>query len=323
MNLVQLRYVKAVAAAGSFSMAARDCGVSQPTISNAISDLEEELGTKLFRRTTRCVELTPFGASIMTYIDTILVLVEDIEQEAEACLRPERKVLRVAFSPIIDGPRLMHAFEAFQRSQPGLAFIYKECGVDELESRLGQEKIDVICGIRIQDRPTLGRCLLYWDTLRFLPQGGLDRYEGASTINLRDISREALILTVDLCGLAPAIRDLFRRRRLQLKEYGGHPMSYHVVQEWADQGIGAAILPESRVAGDATAYPLVVSGGRPVTLAIEAVWMRGSSAPEHVKFFVNYLKESSNSALGGLRAIEHPIEDARRHDPPPYLVGQA
>ena len=42
MNLVQLRYVKVVARAASFSAAARECCVSQPTISNAISDLEDD-----------------------------------------------------------------------------------------------------------------------------------------------------------------------------------------------------------------------------------------------------------------------------------------
>lgn len=323
MNLVQLRYVKAVAATCSFSMAARRCGVSQPTISNAISDLESELGTKVFRRTTRRVELTPFGSSILTYVDTILVLVEDIQQEADTRLRPERKVLRVALSPVVDGPRLMQTFEKFQQQHPGLTFTYKECGVGEIDTRLSQEKIDIACGIRVQDRPALGRCLLYSDTLRFMPRGGLARYRGSTTVSLRDIARESIILPVDGCGLAPAIRESFRRRHLALKEYGGHPPSYAVLQEWAAQGVGASILPESRIARDAAAYPLVVSGGHPVTLAIEAMWAQDNAVPEHVKSFINYLKESGGDVRIRARVDERTGEHAALREPPAYWISRA
>ncbi len=297
MNLIQLRYVKAVASTGSFSMSARLCGVSQPTVSNAISDLESELGLKLFRRSTRCVELTPFGNSVIGQIDSILSLVEDIEQEAEARARPEQKLIRIAFSPVVDGPRLMSMFEPFREGFAGLSFIYKECPVTELEGRLEQDKLDVVCGIRIHELPTLSRCILYWDVLRFLPRGGIENYNGPRTVSLRDVSEETLIFTVDACGLAPATRDLFRRHRLRLREYPGNPLSYLVLEEWSREGIGAALLPESRISADPEAYPILVCDNRPVTIAIEAVWVRTRGAPQHVRDFSAYLKEKSSDCL--------------------------
>jgi LysR family transcriptional regulator, hydrogen peroxide-inducible genes activator len=298
VKLLQLRYVKLVASNGSFSMSARICGVSQPTISNAVSDLEEELRARIFLRTTRCVELTSFGASIIGHVDAILSRIEDIRQEAEAHSRPEQKLLRVAFSPIIDSPRLMCAFDSFREGNPGTAFLYKECGGDELESRLNQGKLDVVCGIRIFDSPARRRCTLYRDVLHFLPKGGPEHYRGPRTVTLSDISKETIILPVDACGLAPAIRELFREQLLSLDEYPGHPLSYRVLQEWSSEGIGAAILPESRIAGDANAFPVVVFDNQPVTIEVEAVWTRGSQAPQ-VKAFVRFLKEAT--ASGALR----------------------
>jgi DNA-binding transcriptional LysR family regulator len=297
MNLVQLRYVKAVVSNGSFSKAARYCGVSQPTISSAISEFEAGLGGKLFHRTTRFVELTPFGLSMIHYVDEILSLVEDMQQEAEANLRPEQKLIRIAFSPIVDSPRLISMFDGFREENPECDFVYKECGVEELETRLGQEKIDVICGIRIHESTSLCRSVLYWDTLRYLPRGGLETYTGPNSVTLNDIAKELMIFTVDLCGLAPATRDLFKRQKLKLNEYPGHPLSYHVLQEWSREGIGSAILPESRITGDAKAYPLVVSNTGPVMIAVEAIWMRNNKAHSHFRNFAAYLNDQSQSGF--------------------------
>lgn len=72
MNLSQLRYVKAVAETGSFTLAAERCYVTQPTLSNGIAQLEQELEERLFTRTTRAVSLTPFGQHILPFMDRLL-----------------------------------------------------------------------------------------------------------------------------------------------------------------------------------------------------------------------------------------------------------
>ncbi|MCZ6854286.1 MAG: LysR family transcriptional regulator, partial [Gammaproteobacteria bacterium] len=61
MNFAQLRFVKATSEFKSFTKAAQFCHVTQPTLSNGVSKLEEDLGEKIFARTTRIVGLTPFG----------------------------------------------------------------------------------------------------------------------------------------------------------------------------------------------------------------------------------------------------------------------
>ena len=55
MEFHQLRYVCAIADTGSFSRAAERCQVAQPSLSQQVLKLEEELGTKLFDRLGRSV----------------------------------------------------------------------------------------------------------------------------------------------------------------------------------------------------------------------------------------------------------------------------
>jgi len=297
MNFIQLRYVKMVADVGSFSAAARGCGVSQPTISNAISDLEEELGARLFKRTTRRVELTAFGRYIFDHIDSVLNSVADLDRQAGAFFNPQYKLLRIAFSPLIDSSRLISLFEPFKRVHQGVEMLYKECGVDDMEERLNDEIVDVVCGIRLRETPSRRRCVLYHDTLRYLPRHGPKLYGFRPTITPAEIAQETLILTVGTCGLAPATRELFQQNKLKIREYPGQALSYHALQEWTLHGLGAAILPESRISGDANVYPIVACNTQPVSITYEAVWDQSATLSDQVKAFSRYLKSALASPL--------------------------
>src|SRR5215470_17216142 len=80
MDRYLLRYFLAVAELGSFSKAAERTSVTQPTLSIGIAKLEEQLGARLFERTTRRVSLTPAGSRFLAHARTIT-------QEYEAALR--------------------------------------------------------------------------------------------------------------------------------------------------------------------------------------------------------------------------------------------
>ena len=67
MTLTQLNYAITVANARSMNEAARSLFISQPSLSAAIKELEEEIGVELFRRTNRGISLTPEGEEFIGY----------------------------------------------------------------------------------------------------------------------------------------------------------------------------------------------------------------------------------------------------------------
>ena len=79
MNLHHLRYFLSVAKTGSFSKAAQDMHVTQPTVSSGIAELEKSLGVRLFNRGTRRAELTLEGRTLVSYA----MQVQDLVSEAE------------------------------------------------------------------------------------------------------------------------------------------------------------------------------------------------------------------------------------------------
>jgi LysR family transcriptional regulator, hydrogen peroxide-inducible genes activator len=300
MRLVQLRYVVSVANTGSFSCAARRLSVSQPTVSNAVADLEEELHVRIFRRTTRSVELTCFGSEIIGNLQTIVGNIEAIESLAAKHAGPQGRLLRVAYSPVVDGAHLFGLLAAFAGSRPGLHVIYKESSASELAGELSRDRADLVCGIRLGGPQVFGHCPVYREPLRYLPQRG-PAATTRSSVALTEIAGQTMILPAEGCDLADLTRELFLRQHLRIDEYPGHPLSYAVLQEWTQQGFGAAILPESKIRGDARAYPLITgSQGWPERVTIEASWRR-SQRERLVRDLVGYLKEAARIVLAHRR----------------------
>lgn len=67
----RLKIFMSVARLGSFTLAARECGISQPAVSQNISELEKLMGKSLFVRNRGSVELTAHGAHFMEYASQI------------------------------------------------------------------------------------------------------------------------------------------------------------------------------------------------------------------------------------------------------------
>jgi hypothetical protein len=77
----QIRYFLALCQEQNFTRAAKRCGVSQPSVSNAIKRLEEELGGNLFHRTKNGAKLSPLGVAIRPYLDQINECTEGVRRE--------------------------------------------------------------------------------------------------------------------------------------------------------------------------------------------------------------------------------------------------
>ena len=91
MTLTQLRYAITVAGASSMNEAARSLFISQPSLSTAIRELEDEIGVVPFRRTNRGISLTPEGDEFMGYARQVVEQYELMESKYISKVAPKKR----------------------------------------------------------------------------------------------------------------------------------------------------------------------------------------------------------------------------------------
>ena len=118
MEFHQLRYVCAIADTGNFSRAAERCQIAQPSLSQQVLKLEEELGTKLFDRLGRSIRLTEAGRAFIPRARTILEQMEAARSTAADQNTDFRGSVAVGVIPTV-APYLMPTYTArFAKKYP-------------------------------------------------------------------------------------------------------------------------------------------------------------------------------------------------------------
>jgi DNA-binding transcriptional LysR family regulator len=144
MELRHLRYFVAVAEELSFTAAARRLNISQPPLSQQIQDLELELATPLFERTSRRVELTAAGTGFLEHARAILAQAEQAVEDVHAIGTGRVGLIRIGTTgSVLLGP-LSDLIAACARRHPGIAVRLREMGPQEQVAALQARRLDII-----------------------------------------------------------------------------------------------------------------------------------------------------------------------------------
>jgi len=270
VTLTQLEHVRQAHQLGSFSRAARACGVSQAALSNSIAKLEEELGERIFSRTTRRVALSPFGDTLIANIEQILDGRDALVGAAKAQQAPTITV--VGHSPLIPSAVLAPIVGAIREAQLGTELRLVEENLAELLQRLGEHTIDLALLPEADYAPSVRSSPVARDPLYYVPRRGIASVP--KQVQLGKLGDDTFVMVPDQCGLARTTRALFASAGVPLRLYAGEAMGYHVLQEWAALDLGSAILPRSRLLDGTRAVPLMTARGVPAVLTYRVAWHR-------------------------------------------------
>ncbi|MBD2869716.1 LysR family transcriptional regulator [Paenibacillus arenilitoris] len=133
MELRQLNYVIQIAHEKNFSRAAEKLHIAQPSLSQQLSKLEQEIGVLLFRRTTNSVELTQAGQVFVEKSQAILDAVEQLKQEMDDMAQMRRGRLVVGTLPITGSHILPLVLPVFGAHYPQIEVVLVEDTTAKLE----------------------------------------------------------------------------------------------------------------------------------------------------------------------------------------------
>lgn len=163
MTLQQMQYITAVSRLRHFARAAKECGVTQPTLSAMIRKLEEELGVTLFERSSQQVEPTPTGRLVIEEAQAMLDCerrIRDIIAEQQHSLRG---TFRLGILPTIAPYLLPRVMPWLGRKFPELNLHVTEMKTGDIKEALARREIDAAIAVSVGELDGFRQTSLYYE----------------------------------------------------------------------------------------------------------------------------------------------------------------
>ncbi len=190
MDLLQLRYFQTVARYEHMTQAARELALAQPSLSQTIARLEEELGVPLFDRQGRHIRLNQFGHAFLRRVERIFAELEDGRRELAELAGLEQG--RITFS-IMNTPLLPDLLRAFLAAHPRVSFrLSLQHTLQEVRQQLERGEIDICITTPPIEQPGITWQPLLTEEIYLLVPAGhrLAQYE---SIHLREAAHEPFV----------------------------------------------------------------------------------------------------------------------------------
>ncbi|MGW7460907.1 transcriptional regulator CynR [Streptomyces sp. NPDC054797] len=165
LELRHLRYLIAVAEHGSFTRAAEELRISQPTLSQQVKQLERTVGVQLLDRTGRTVRLTDAGATYVHHARGALRELATAERAVQDLADLSRGHLRLALTPTFTAYLVGPLVAALYAAHPGITLAVRETPQDRIEAGLLADEHDLGLAFQRPHLPGIEATPLFTETL--------------------------------------------------------------------------------------------------------------------------------------------------------------
>lgn len=293
MTLRQLRTFKAVADHSSFSLAAHELRLSQPSVSYQVKELEEALGVPLLDRLGKRVRLTEGGTVLYEYARKMLGVLDEATVAFEELRGIKRGNLRVGASTTAGIYLMPAALGAFKKEHPALVISLEIGTRARVQEQVLHGELDLaVVGPASKD-PDLTVLPFMRDELVMVAPAG-HRLAGHPKLSLKDLQDEPFVMREQASGSRWLLEKEARKAGAQLQvamELGSNGAIKHAVES----GLGLAAMSRYACALELAGGSLVELDvkGFPIQRDFHIVHLRRRRLPSSVLAFIAFLKGSS------------------------------
>jgi LysR family hydrogen peroxide-inducible transcriptional activator len=247
MTIVQLEYLLAVANSGSFSLAAVQCFVTQPSLSMQIKALEEELGVVLLDRSKKPVIPTEAGEVVIRNAREAVKAYKYVRESVQELRGEISGTLRLGVIPTI-GPYLLHRFiPAFMKKYSKVELEVHEMETAHLCDALDRDMLDAALVASGTTTEGIMEYELFNDRFHLYVSPSSDLCE-RSNVRVEDIDMRQLILLSQGHCLRDQVLELCQGRRAAHSRYSFESGSLETLMRIVDCTNCVTVLPEMAAA---------------------------------------------------------------------------
>ena len=244
MNLSQLQYFKVLAQEEHYTRAAQMLAITQPSLSHAIAQLEQELGTRLFEKKGRNVVLTRYGKMFLPYVEESLKVLDEGVQRVKEVNGSKEGIIHLAYIYTMGSEFTPKIVRKFLDTYPdyNIDFHFTVGTTGEIIEGLKDDKYDIIFSSYQDGEPDvdfkkIGNQKLVLAVPQDHPLSIKD------SVDLRDTIEFPQIYFEKGSGLRPVIDQMY-------EEIGQFPKVAFEMEEDSSmaglvaQGFGIAVMPD-------------------------------------------------------------------------------
>jgi len=241
MNTKQVRLFLLIADLKSFSKAAELEALTQPAVTQQILRLEKEIGSVLFRRRHKRIDLTKKGRLFYRFAKNMLSMVEKLEKDLKVIDSGDEGILRIGSSHIPISQPLYEKIAEFKKKNPNVYIIYELSDTENIANMVENEMVDIgIVGAVVNNE--LNYTSFSGDELKLV---AVKDFDVPSQITLSRLKKLPLIITQRESGVRKFLEKKFEEYGLSLSdlnivaEFGLPEALIHIVR----LGMGCAFIP--------------------------------------------------------------------------------
>ena len=245
MTVIQLEYFLAVANHGSFSTAAEDCFVTQPSLSMQIRNLEDELGVILLDRSRKPVIPTEAGLVVLGQAREAIASFYNIKEKVNDLKGEVSGTLRLGVIPTIS-PYLLHKFiPEFAKKYPKVELDIRDMITPDIIAALNRDMLDaaIMAGGAPQN---IREIELFNDKFHAYVSPNHNLYE-RNNIRIEDIDVRNLLLLSEGHCLRDQILELCQAKQRAGSGYNFESGSLETLMRIVDSTATMTIIPEMAV----------------------------------------------------------------------------
>ncbi|AJY28823.1 bacterial regulatory helix-turn-helix, lysR family protein [Burkholderia thailandensis 34] len=306
MELRALRYFVEVVRQQSFTVAAEQMHVTQPTISKMVKALEDEIGSPLLLRDGRQMVLTDAGRIVYQRGQDVLAAQAQLQAELNDLGTLGRGELTVGIPPL-GGSLFTPAIAAFKARYPRIELKLFEQGARKIEEALVAGELE-LGGVLEPVDPAVFDVLPMVRAPLWLVAPHGSRWDADATVPLADLANEPFVFYAESLALHDAVLDACRKVGFtpQIVSRSGH---WDFMAALVHAGVGIALLPEPYCrrldAAQFTCRPIVEPE---ITWAIAIGWLKKGYLSHAARAWLDVARETEpvdpgdDLAFGSLRA---------------------
>jgi LysR family transcriptional regulator, transcription activator of glutamate synthase operon len=194
MELRQIRYFLEVARLEHVTEASHVLHVAQSAVSRQIIKLEHELGVQLFIHEGRKVKLTPIGRTFRSYMEQVMKVIDNAQQEINEFLDPERGTIRIGFPSSLAAQMIPNVISGFRDLYPHVKFQLQHGSYRELIDWVikGDMNLAIMGPVPINEEQIQSEILFYENIMALLPANHpLSKKE---SLKLRELEHDLFVL---------------------------------------------------------------------------------------------------------------------------------